>query len=132
MKHKNTIYSDYFKRKVVAEVLSGKFSKEEARRVYQIKSNSAILEWMRTFAGIPRRSNGANPISKLNQMSKMDDNLQELKNRIKHLEEQLKISELKGRAYQIMVEIAKDQYGLDLEKKHGAKQSKSSKQNFQK
>jgi hypothetical protein len=49
-----------------------------------------------------------------------------LKARIKQLEEELKISKLKGKAYQVMVEIAKHDYGIDLEKKSGAKQSKSS------
>ena len=46
---------------------------------------------------------------------------------IKQLEEELKLSQLKGKAYQIMVEIAKQDYGIDFEKKHGAKQSKGSK-----
>ncbi len=50
--------------------------------------------------------------------------LLDLKSKIKDLEIQLKYSELKGRAYQIMVEIAKEDYNLDLEKKSGAKQSK--------
>lgn len=118
------IYSDYFKRKVVAEVLSGKFSKEEARHIYEIKSNSAILEWMRIFADMPRHSSEVDPIPKLKEMSNSQENNEELKSRIQQLEEQLKISDLKGRAYQIMVEIAKEDYGIDLEKKSGAKQSK--------
>ena len=117
-------YSDYFKRKVIKEVLSGKISKEEARRTYKIKSKSAILEWMRIFADIPGRSAGKNPIPALKEMAMSQENTEELKAKIKQLEEQLKVSKLKGRAYQIMVEIAKEDYGLDLEKKPGAKQSK--------
>ena len=46
---------------------------------------------------------------------------------LKQLEEELKLSRLKGKAYEIMVNIAKEEYGLDLEKKPGAKQSRDSK-----
>jgi transposase-like protein len=125
-------YSDYFKRKVVQEVLSGKISKEEARRIYKIRSKSAILEWMRIFVDIPRRSAGTDPVPALKEIAMPQENTEELKAKIKLLEEQLKVSELKGRAYQIMLEIAKEGYGLDLEKKPGAKQSKKSNQKTQK
>ena len=61
-----------------------------------------------------------------------DSKRSELEEKVKQLEAKLEYAELKGRAYQIMVEIAKEQYGLDLEKKSGAKQSKNSKRNDQK
>lgn len=44
-------YSEEFKLRVVKEVLEGKYSKEEARRIYGIKSNCAILYWIRQFSG---------------------------------------------------------------------------------
>jgi multidrug efflux pump subunit AcrA (membrane-fusion protein) len=55
-----------------------------------------------------------------------------LRAEINRLKAQLAQAELKSRAYQIMVEIAKEQYNLDLEKKLGAKPSKHSKKNSQK
>jgi flagellar biosynthesis chaperone FliJ len=55
-------------------------------------------------------------------MSEHSDNTAKLEARIEQLEEELEISKLKGKAYQIMVEIAKEDYGIDLEKKRGAKQ----------
>lgn len=48
-------FSKDVRRKIVAEVLSGTLTKEQARHVYGIKSKSAILEWMRIFAGLERR-----------------------------------------------------------------------------
>lgn len=48
---------------------------------------------------------------------KKDDENEKLKQKIKELEAKLEYVELKGRAYQIMVEIAKEQYNIDLEKK---------------
>ncbi|AFL82949.1 hypothetical protein Belba_2058 [Belliella baltica DSM 15883] len=123
-------FSEEAKRKIVMEVLSGTLTKEQARHVYGIKSKSAILEWMRIFAGLERRV-PKDPLPILRNMSEKQDSNNELKARIKQLEEELKLSQLKGRAYQIMVDIAKEEYGLDLEKKSGAKQFKDSKKKSQ-
>jgi transposase-like protein len=123
MKKKKNIYlSDDTKRKIVSEVLSGKFTKEEARRFYGIKNKSAILGWMRIFAGGSGREANLDPIPLLKDMSEHSDNTAKLEARIEQLEEELEISKLKGKAYQIMVEIAKEDYGINLEKKRGAKQ----------
>ena len=122
---KNEHLSDTLKQKIVLEVLSGQLTKEQARRVYGIKSKSGVLEWMRKFASINPKAHGVDPLPKLRTMKQESKDTLELKARIKELERQLKYSELKGRAYQIMVEIAKKDYGLDLEKKPGAKQSKN-------
>ncbi len=119
--------SEQSKRKIVCEVLSGKYTKEQARKLYGIKSKSAVLEWMRTFAGKPSKAHGLDPIPILKDMSSSSEDVLKLKARIAQLEEELKLSNLKGKAYQIMVEIAKEDYNLDLEKKSGAKQSKNSK-----
>jgi len=119
--------SEFTKRKIVSEVLSGKMTKEQARRIYSIKSKSAILEWMRIFAGDEGKNFGFDPIPKLKAMDKGPDEIIHLESRIKQLEEELKISQMKGEAYQIMVDIAKQDFNLDLEKKFGAKQHKDSK-----
>ena len=59
-KKKQNYYSEEFKWRVVQEVLSDKFTKEEARKVYGIDSNCAILYWMRQYSGIKDyRSGGA-------------------------------------------------------------------------
>jgi transposase-like protein len=124
-------FSEDARRKIVKEVISGALSKEQARRIYGIKSKSAILEWMRIFAGLERRL-PKDPLPILKNMTIKEDSNSELKARIRQLEEELKLSRLKGRAYQIMVDIAKEEYGLDLEKKSGAKQFKDSEKRNQK
>ena len=43
-------YSDAFKLKVINEVLQGKMTKEQARRKYNLRGKSAILNWMRKLA----------------------------------------------------------------------------------
>ncbi len=124
---KNETLSEQSKRRIVTEVLSGTYTKEQARKLYGIKSKSGVLEWMRKFAGKPGKAHGLDPIPILKDMSGSSEDILTLKARITQLEEDLKLSKLKGKAYQIMVEIAKEEYNLDLEKKSGAKQSKNSK-----
>lgn len=121
-------YNEAFRRRVVSEVLSGSITKEEARIRYGIGGNSTILDWMRKFAGVKMRSAGVDPLPMLQAME-TEESKEELKDKIKQLEAKLKYAELKGRAYEIMVDIAKEQYNLDLEKKSGARQSKNSKKN---
>ena len=43
-------YENSFKHQVVLEVLSGKITKEEARKRYNIGGNTTILDWMRQYA----------------------------------------------------------------------------------
>lgn len=126
MKNNETL-SEESKRMIVMEVLSGKYTKEQARRLYGIKSKSGILEWMRIFAGKPGKAHGLDPLPILKDVSNSPEDVLKLKARITQLEEELKLSKLKGKAFQIMVEIAREDYNLDLEKKSGAKQSNNSK-----
>ncbi len=118
---KTVKFSEEQRRKIVLEVLSGELSKEQARRIYGIKSKSAILEWMRKFASINPRAHGVDPIPKLREMKTISPNEQKLLKRIKELEQQLEYSELKGRAYQLMIEKVERESGIDLKKKSGQK-----------
>ena len=92
-REKPTYYSEEFKWKVVQEVLSGRFTKEEARKIYGIRSNCAILYWMRKYSGIDDYRQGGMPIGISEQMQKMKENNKDQK-RIKELEEALKHRDL--------------------------------------
>ena len=114
------VYSESLKLKVVKEVISGKFpSKESARQYYGIKSKSAILEWMRLYSG-------AEGITKTGRLLKSHDNMSveiaKQSMRIKELEAALFKEELKVELGNAFIAIAKENYGIDLRKKCGAKQ----------
>ena len=128
MKKRKT-YNEVFKRKVVIEVLSGSMTKEEARTRYdRIGGNSIILDWMHKYERFKMRTAGLHALPILQTMN-TDESKEKLKEKIKQLESKLEYAGLKSRAYQIMVDIAKEQYNLDFEKKFGTKQSKNSKKN---
>ena len=122
------IYSEEFKWKVVQEVLSGKFSKEEARIVYGISSNCAILYWMRKFSGNSHYREGGIPLENKEDME-LKKILTEKDQRIQELEAELEREKLRADLWQKVVEIAEEQLKVDILKKFGARQSAPSKVN---
>lgn len=121
-KKKLTFYSESFKWQVVQEVLSGKYSKEEARRIYGIKSKSGILEWMRKFNGQDRKNKRTITREELANMAKTRKQ-KSLEERILELERELSISKHKAILNEKIIDIAEKELGLEIRKKYGAKQS---------
>lgn len=62
----------------------------------------------------------------LSMMSHQEE-VQMLRDKIKALEHALKLSTIKAEGYEVMMEILKNEYGIDLSKKVEAEQSKNSK-----
>ena len=127
MRSKSSYYSEEFKWDVVQKVLSGKFTKEEARKVYGIKSNCAILYWMRQFSGNDNYRTSSLALGNSIEMSQSKKE-KALENRIKQLEDALKREQLRADLWQKVVETAEEQLKVDIVKKYGAKQSQTSKQ----
>lgn len=119
-KQNNNHYSEDFKQKVVYEVLKGKYTKEEARKIYGIRSNCAILYWIRQFGGQANYREGGISTMNIDQMkSKKEESDKDRK--IKELEEQLRRETLRADLWQKMVDIAETQLDIDIRKKFGAK-----------
>lgn len=55
------------------------------------------------------------------------EEVQLLRDKIRALENALKLSNIKAEGYEVMMDILKDEYGIDLSKKVDAEQPKSSK-----
>jgi len=122
MTTKRSIYSEEFKWKVVQQVLSGTLTKEQARKAYSIKSNSAILYWMRIFSGVTDYrspdvvSEQSNKLTKTTNQCKLEQDLVRLK-------QELKAEKMRADLWQTMVEVAEEELGVDIRKKFGARQS---------
>jgi len=123
---KMNFYSEEFKWKVVKEVLSGKITKEEARRVYNIQGNCSVLYWMRKFSGNNYYREGGKPLSTKLEMSNMKE-LSKKDKQIQELKEELKRARHRADLWQEIVRIADEQLNIDIVKKFGAKQSTPSK-----
>ncbi len=131
MRSKSSYYSEEFKWEVVQQVLSGKFTKEEARRFYGIKSNCAILYWMRQFSGNDSYRTNNQSLGNSVEMSKTKKE-KVLENRIKQLEDTLKREQFRADLWQKVVETAEEHLKIDIVKKYGAKQSQISNQKKEK
>ena len=70
-----------------------------------------------------------NPLKRRIALSIMthQEEVQLLRDKIKALENALKLSNIKAEGYEVMMGILKDEYGIDLSKKVEAEQSKNSK-----
>ncbi len=118
-------YTKEFKWRVVEEVLSGRLNKEAARIAYGIKSKCAILYWMRQYSGNSDYRKAHTAPKDLSSMAQSKEQ-QELQERIKQLEEELRRANLRADLFQKMVEVAEDQLKINIKKKFGAQPSKPS------
>ncbi len=114
-------FSDSFKKGVIEEVLSGKITKEGARRKYNLRGKSAILKWIRKFE---KEASLVTEKPFLSEMKQEELNPEELQKRIKELEKALEDATLKADAYSTMIDIAEKELKINIRKKSATKQSK--------
>ena len=118
--------SNDFKRMVVKEVISGKLTKEAARRIYGIKGKSAITDWIRFYVG--EKEMATQNAATLEAMTAQErEQFEILKRKIAALEDQLSDETHRAGLYKTMIEIAEQQLNIPIRKKYGAKQSKTTK-----
>lgn len=125
MKQRRSNFSEEFKRKVAAEVVSGSLSKEEARRVYDIRGKSAVTDWVRYY-GSTLWGDPAATIA-LQAMSKEQHSVEELLRKITLLQEQLQQEKNRAGLYETMLTLAEQQLKIPIRKKFGAKRWNSTK-----
>ncbi len=115
-------YSMAFKQKVVSEIEEGKFSISEAQRIYAINGNTTIQKWMRKLG----KDHLLCKVVRI-EMKDEKDRIKELEREKRELESALAQSHLKILALESLVEVAKEDYNIDLKKKGGSRGSKKQK-----
>lgn len=122
MKKENVkYYSESFKWEVVQDVLQGKYTKEEARRIHGIKSKCAVLYWMRKFSGNKNYRQPSEFEVKSEIMEKRE--LEKVNHaKIEELEKALENEKQRSALWKKMVEVAEEEFGIEIKKKFGAKQ----------
>ena len=109
-------YSFAFKQKVVKEVESGAISKDGARRKYGIGGKTTVLNWCRQYGNTYKKEYS------IMKVTPEDINKEQLaKEKMKELESALAEAHLKIRSQEILLDIGRDKFGLDLRKKHVTK-----------
>lgn len=108
------IYSEAFKQKVVSEIESGKYSMEEARRVYEIGGSSTISKWIKKMG----KNHIIGKVVRI-EMPNEKSRIKELEDKVIKLESALARERLNTICYEGMFETAREIYGLDLKKNIG-------------
>lgn len=124
-------YSMSFKQKVISEIESGKITKSEARRLYNIGSDTSIHQWIKKLGKL-------HLLNKVVRIELKDEvsRLKQLEKEKKELESALAQAHLKLIVYESIIEIAEEELGVEIKKnfKSGSlteavKESKISRQN---
>ncbi len=108
-------YADALKQQVCDLVASGQMNIEEARKHFNIGGHVTIQRWMRKFGY-------SEPLRPMSQSSK-DEDPEVLKARIKALEEQLKLEQIRNYGLNQIIDIAEDQMKIKIRKKSSTKPS---------
>lgn len=119
-KQEKVDYSKYetsFRRWLVQEIESGRISWQDARNKFQMPHRFDVVykEWQKKYS--------EEIIVSLPIMSAKDrTEHKKLEERIKQLEKELELAQMKVVAVNMMVDIAEKEYKLDIRKKYGPKQ----------
>jgi transposase len=113
----HVIYSEAFKRQVVSELESGKFSSPgQASRAYGIKGATTVTRWLRQHG----REDLTPKQVKITTMQEQDET-KTLRQRVRQLEAALADAHMKGLLDGAYLKIACEDLGVDVEqfkKKH--------------
>lgn len=112
--HPPQVYSEAFKRQVVAEFEQGLLTKANLKRKYGIAGNSCISRWCRKYGKLVHKS-----YPTIGRPMKDKE-----KQYLKELQKQLNEKEAELTAYRKFIEIAEKELNIKIVKKSGTKQSK--------
>lgn len=103
---------------IVAEYLSGGVTLRELEKKYGYHF-AVIGQWTRKFKQLPQVLDLAEKLKKGQELI----DFKELPEDVRLLQDQLRMANLKNQLLEAMLDIGKEQYGLDLRKKSGTKPS---------
>ena len=106
------------KEKIIAEYLAGGISYRELQAKYGVDFRT-IHGWVQQFRG--RYTNSNKPAK--SKVSKPNQSTEPLPKEVKLLQAELRRLQLHNELLEAMIDIGKDQFGIDLRKKSGTKQS---------
>ena len=102
------------KEKIIAEYLAGGITYRDLQAKYGIDFR-CIHHWVQQFTG---KYSGHKP-----RKSKLVKPFQDLPTDVKQLQDELRKAKLYNQLLEALLDVGKEQYGLDLRKKPGTKQS---------
>ena len=121
-------YSNSLKRKIAKSYLSGEASYGVLAEEHGLRDKSVVKEFVKWYRRkLSEESSFEDQQQEaLSMKESKEENLSasELQARVKELEQQLKRSELKTELLETMIDIAEEQFNVEIRKKSGTNQSK--------
>ena len=115
------IYSDDFKKEIVAIYESGKFSVLQLEKLYSV-SNASIYSWIYKFSTFNEKG------FRIVEMKESSaEKLKQLEQKVKELEQAVGQKKIKIDYLEKIIEIAKDDLKIDIKKNYNIQQSIGSK-----
>lgn len=114
---KHRVYSEDFKKEIVSLFESGKFSVYQLEKLYKINNNS-IYKWIYKFSTFNEKG-----IRVVEMKQSSANKLKELEQKVQDLERALGQKQIKIDYLEKMIEIAKEEFAIDIKKKPGTPRS---------
>lgn len=121
--NKHRFYSDDFKKKIVLDFESGKFSALELVNLHKV-SESTIYRWIYKFSTFNKRG-----FRVVEMKDSSTNKVKELEKRIKELEAAVGRKQIMIDYLETMMEVAKDELDIDIKKNYSTPRSADSRKN---
>ena len=122
MKRTKPYYPIRTKKQAVQMVAAGLLTEEQACQKFKI-SRRLLLHWQKWYDRFFLQSQ-TNPESMANKKLSDKEKIKQLEQRLKDSEQQLKYEKLKREGYETMMDIAEEEFSIQIRKKSGAKRFK--------
>lgn len=122
-------YSMSFKLSVVKEYEAGGIGLQELSRKYGIQGDSTVRKWLNKYGTFDWQNRVVYPMVKTKELELLElrEKIKVLERKNARLEKELEVQDLKAGFFDIMIDIAEKEYGVDIRKKCSPEQLKKSK-----
>jgi len=119
-------YSMSFKMSVVREYEESCISLKELTRKYGIQGNQTVRNWINKFGTFDWQNLSLQPMvkSKDQELLELREKVKVLERKNARLEKELEVKDIKVGFFDLMIDIAEEEYGVDIRKKCSPGQSK--------
>ena len=106
------------------EFLTGKFTVRQIMDKYMINAEATFFSWLASHISeaqsLSLQENTVTPSDMANKSK--DDQIRELKERLRQAEKRAEMEELRAKAYSKMIDVAEETFNIPIRKKSGTKQ----------
>ncbi len=120
-------YSMSFKLSVVKEYETSVISLKDLSRKYGIQGDNTVRTWLNKYGTFDWQNRVINPMAKTKdqELLELREQLKVLERKNARLEKELEVQDLKASFFDLMIDIAEEEYGVDIRKKCSPEQQKN-------